>query len=357
MTTSARHRRRGFTLAELIVATVMISVLVGATYVAISQILRSRDKSQARSEAFARASAAADLIAADAASALRDANLADCRMLIIRDGKPGQGQDGLLLFSHLNRSVRPASNQAEGDEGEVQFRLQPGEHQGAMTLWRRTDPVIDEFPDAGGVASALVDGIKGVDIQANNGTDWVDDWDSDNDGIPYAVRVSVTGMDDKGAATLPARRVIAFDRVPLPSESEALADAAQAAADAAANATTSTGATSNTNTNTNTNGVLGGAVNRGTPGPNRGNGNGNGRGNGPGGNGNGGGGPGGNGGGGGGGGQGGPGGGGGGGGGRGGPGGGQGGGGQGGGGPGGGGSGGGGAGGGGGRGGGGGGGR
>jgi type II secretion system protein J len=248
--------RRGFTLLELIIACVMLAILVTASYIAISQTIRARDRSQSRSDAFTRAAAVADLIATDTATALRDADLTDCRIAIMRDGKPGLGQDGLLLFSHLARSVRPGANQAEGDEAEVQFRVQPGEKPGSMTLWRRTDPVIDDVPDGGGVATALIDGVKGVNIQANNGTDWLDDWDSDNDGLPHAVRISVTGTDDSTKEAIVVRRVIALDRVPLPSEMEAMNDAASAAADAAANATAN--AAANTNTNTNATGNSGG---------------------------------------------------------------------------------------------------
>lgn len=250
--------RRGFTLAELIIASVMLGILVTASYIAVSQTIRGRDKSQSRSDAFSRAAAAADLIAADATSALRDADLTDCRIAIIRDGKPGQGQDGLLLFSHLTRSVRPEATQAEGEEAEVQFRVQPGQKQGTMTLWRRTDPVVDDVPDGGGVATALIDGVKGVKIEANNGTDWLDEWDSDNDGLPHAVRISVTGTDDASKESIVVRRVIALDRVPLPSEKEAMDEAASAAADAAANATSNAASNAGTNTNAGNTGGGGG---------------------------------------------------------------------------------------------------
>ncbi len=244
--------RPAFTLAELIVATVMLGILVTASYIAVSQTIRARDKSQSRSDAFSRASAAADLIAADTSSALRDADLTDCRIAIVREGKPGMGQDGLLLFSHLSHPVRAQTTQAEGEEAEVQFRVQPGEKQGTLTLWRRNDPVIDDVPDGGGVATALIDGVKGVKIEANNGTDWLDEWDSDNDGLPHAVRISVTGTDDATKESIVVRRVIALDRVPLPSEKEAMDDASSAAADAAASAAS---AASNSNANTNTSGT------------------------------------------------------------------------------------------------------
>ena len=278
---------RGFTLAELIIASIMLAILVTASYIAISQTLRARDRSQSRADAFFRASSTADLIAADTVSALRDADLTECRIAIVRDGKPGLGQDGLLLYSHLNRTVRARAEQPEGEEAEVQFRAQAGEKPGTLTLWRRTDPVIDEVPDGGGVASALIDGVKGVQIQASNGTDWLDEWDSDNDGLPYAVRISVTGTDDATKEAIVVRRVVAIDRVPLPSEMEAMADASSAAADAATNAQNNQ-TNSSTTTSTTGGGGGGGGIGQGGGGGGNGNGNGNtngnrgGNGNGPG---------------------------------------------------------------------------
>jgi hypothetical protein len=56
----------------------------------------------------------------------------------------------------------------------------------------------------------------GVRIQAFDGTTWFDDWDTDSDGYPHAVRVTVTARSDDGSVTRVSRRTIAVDRVPLP---------------------------------------------------------------------------------------------------------------------------------------------
>ena len=219
---------RGFTLAELLVAIIMLGVLSTATYVSISQVIRSRDRAGARAEAFGRANLAADLIARDATNALRDSDLLSAKVAITRDGKPGQGLDGLLLFAHIDRPIRAAGIQAEGDEAEVQYRLRPSDvtagrpaaTASAMVLWRRRAPVPDEYPDAGGVATPLVEGVKSLAFQAYDGTTWLDEWDSDLDGLPHALRLVVTAIDDQGRDTVTARRTIAMDRVPVPPEED-----------------------------------------------------------------------------------------------------------------------------------------
>ena len=220
----SRSSRRAFTLVEMIVATIMLAILVVCTYTAVGQIIRTRDHAIARSSAFQRANLAADLIATDAQQALRDANLLYCRVAIIHPTATGsaqsRGSDGLLLFSHISRPIRPFSGQNEGSECESQYRLEPAAGSVGSTLWHRAQPVPDDKPDAGGVATALFDGMVSLNFEAFDGSAWTNTWDSDNDGFPYALRINVVASDDSGKTTTTARRVVPFDRIPIPWSSQ-----------------------------------------------------------------------------------------------------------------------------------------
>lgn len=220
--------RRGFTLAEMIVASIILTLVVGTTTVCVAQSMRSRDSAQAAGDAFSRAQLAAERIAMDAVQSLRDTNLLSTRVAIIRGGPAGKTAQGLLLFTHQARPARTGVDAPESDEYEVQFRLEPatvssGDSPGTRyTLWRRCDPVPDDVPDGGGVAAPVVDGITSLSLEAYNGVEWVSDWDSDLDGYPHAVRITVTASDETGRRLATARRVVALDRTPKPvSEEEA----------------------------------------------------------------------------------------------------------------------------------------
>lgn len=220
MTRHAHHHRRAFTLIELIVAAILIAAFTGATYQAVSQTMRARQKSESRGEAFSRASLAADLIARELHSALRARDLTEGKIAIIRTAAAGRGQDGLLIFSHITRPIRPGGEQPEGDESEAQFRLEPSAKPNYWTLWERRAPVPDAYPGAGGVATPLVDGLTALTVDAYDGAAWRDTWDSDADGYPHALRLVVTAASDSIGSTTPstatARRIVAFDRVPIP---------------------------------------------------------------------------------------------------------------------------------------------
>jgi type II secretion system protein J len=212
--------RRAFTLAELLVAVVIAAFVVGATYAALSQVIRGRESVSTRQQAFARASLAAELIARDLEGALRDADLIAVKFAVVAGGSSTEPRDELILFSHHPSPLRPWTEQPEGAERESQYRIGPSGLQPsagpATSLFRRLDPVPDETPDGGGLVSPLVDGVLTLDFAAADAESWYEEWDSDYDGIPHAVRVTVTATDDTGRATARARRTVAIDRVPAP---------------------------------------------------------------------------------------------------------------------------------------------
>ncbi len=221
MTLRSRDDARGFTLAELLVAIVIAAFVVGATYGALSQVIRGRESVTARQQAFSRATLAAELIARDLESSLRDADLIAVKFGIVKGGSSAEPRDELMLFSHHSSPSRPWTEQAEGAEREAHYRIAASglEPQKApqFSLWRRIDPVPDETPEGGGVASPLVDGIVMLKVEAADAEGWFDEWDSDRDGIPHMVRVTVTAVDDAGRGSARARRTVAIDRVAEPT--------------------------------------------------------------------------------------------------------------------------------------------
>ncbi|MFN7021027.1 MAG: type II secretion system protein GspJ [Phycisphaerales bacterium] len=253
----ARRIGEAFTLVELIVASVILAIVAGAATLTVVQAMKSRERAGAAGEAFGRANIAAQRIAADAQSALRDADLNYGKVAIIRGGPAGGDSAGLLLFTHQDRPVRGSVESPESDEYEVQYRLEQGVSANGVpsrtfTLWRRADPVPDDYVDAGGVAVPVVDGVVSLRIDAYDGSVWRTEWDSDADGYPHALRIVVEASDDNARRTMIARRVVAFDRVPLPLPS--LEESTEGDTPGAA---TGTGGATGTGTGTGTGGGAG----------------------------------------------------------------------------------------------------
>jgi type II secretory pathway pseudopilin PulG len=221
-----RAARRAFTLVELIVAGTIAAMVLTAVTFSLSQLGKTRNIARDRAEAFQRATTALEAVRRDVSATIRAEDLFDARFLLAtteassRTG--GHERSDLLLFATSMRAIRPVEYQGEGREYESHFRIEDDELGSA--LWQRRDNVPDEVPDGGGLATPVADGVVGLLVEASSGDDsWRTDWDSDVDGIPKLVRISVTatgaeiGTDE--TTTTPEvtlRTVVAIDRVIAP---------------------------------------------------------------------------------------------------------------------------------------------
>lgn len=225
-----RSHRRGFTLVELIVAGVIAVLVLGAVTFSLSQLGRSRNVTFARLESSMRARAALETVRRDIAGVIRDADLLKCRVLVTDGSVPTAmgiaDRDELLLFSTKLQATRDVAYSGEGIEYETHYRVE--EDDAGPVLWQRRDFMPDGYPDAGGVAVPVVEGVVGFAVEAYDGVAWFDEWDSDLDGLPWALRITITSLPDgvdpsdsepKGVVTL--RTLVPIDRiVPPPQEDE-----------------------------------------------------------------------------------------------------------------------------------------
>ena len=224
--------RRGFTLPELIVGGVVVALIASSIVLSLSQAIDSEQRSRSRQEATRRANALADRIALDMRSIARESELFYTRVLLAPGRVRGDNASELLRVTQSTGSRPPATigegRTPTGATREVQYRVVadarrdgvPGGDDEAHVAWRRVDDLPDEFDDSGGVVYPVATGIRSVVIQAYDGEDWTDEWNSDILGYPYALRVEVRATSDSGDHTQRAIRVVAIDRVPLPVEQQ-----------------------------------------------------------------------------------------------------------------------------------------
>ena len=258
--------KRGFTIIELVVAIMITAIISGAVASSLSQLGKARDISRIRMTASRRASDALENIRRDVQSTVRSDDLFDTRLRlapeVARSPIGEVDRDQMLLFATRLRPIRSIEYSGEGNEYETQYRI--AEDRDGPALWRRRDAVPDEFEDAGGIAEPIGDGVIGVRFEAFDGENWVQEWDSDVDGLPISIRATVTASGARPGedAFLDARSLsvmrteIPIDRVIKPkldaatlaaiAEEEAAAQAAaggDAAAGGAAGGDAATGGT------------------------------------------------------------------------------------------------------------------
>ena len=235
--------KRGFTIIELVVAIIIAAIISGAVASSLSQLGRARDISRIRMTASRRATDALESIRRDVQSTLRSDDLFDTRLRlspeVARLSIGEVDRDQMLLFALRLRPIRSIEYSGEGAEYETQYRIE--EDRFGTALWRRRDATPDEFEDSGGIAESVGDGVVGVRFEAYDGQAWVQEWDSDVDGLPMSIRATVTASgvrpgedafaDPRSLSVM--RTEIPIDRVAKPKLDEATL-LAQAEAEAAA---------------------------------------------------------------------------------------------------------------------------
>ncbi|MEM7228103.1 MAG: prepilin-type N-terminal cleavage/methylation domain-containing protein [Planctomycetota bacterium] len=244
-----RRNLRSFTLVEVVIAAVIAAFLMGTITLSMSNLGRVKNSSKHRFAALMRADTALNALRRDAATATRANDLFYSRVLITSNVYRAQSgeeyrRDELLIFNTSLMNIRAIDYSGEGLEYETQFRIE--EDDLGPVLWQRRDALPDTYPDGGGMVTPIVDGIVGLQIEAFDGFEWTDEWDSDYDGIPMALRFTIwaSGARDGESAyeREPAvlRTIASIDRVEPPFDHTRLAleqmfeDLAAAEAEAAA---------------------------------------------------------------------------------------------------------------------------
>lgn len=209
-TRPGRRARTGLSLIELVVAGLIGAVIAAAVATSLYNLFGARRAADERRNAYVAARVAVDRVARDLATVVRDEDLTFSTVRVINGGNDVIAADELLLLCSSTEPVRGIEGVPEGDRFEVQYRLA-----GDGRLLRRRDPAFDEYIDGGGVVSTVAERIHSISIEAADAEAWYPDWDSDRDGLPHGVRVTVTALLADGGEVV-SRRLVAIDRVPIP---------------------------------------------------------------------------------------------------------------------------------------------
>lgn len=230
-----RRHAAGFTLVELLVAGVITAFVLGSVSMSLSQLGRAKNTSKVRFDAFIRADSALNLLRKEIVSVTRSDDLFYSRLLLNNDSvKIGHEQfdrDEILVFNTRLHPLRNIDFGGEGFEYESQFRI-ADDDLGPM-LWARHDHMPDEYPEGGGKATPEVEGIISLAMEAYDGYAWYDEWDSDNQGLPLAVRITVVSSGHRGpddiytAPRAVLRTIVSIDRVMSPKDLFKIADEPQ----------------------------------------------------------------------------------------------------------------------------------
>ena len=119
---------RGFTLIEVMLATVIAAFVIGSISMTLGQLARAKDMSKTRLDAHLRADAALDAIRADIAAIIRHDNLFWTRLRIrphaVRSPIGDLFRDEILVFNNRLRPIHDIDFNGEGSQYETQYRIE-----------------------------------------------------------------------------------------------------------------------------------------------------------------------------------------------------------------------------------------
>lgn len=187
-----RSENKGFTLIEIIVASIIGAFIAVIAVGALQAVSNSSEKTNDNIDRAAEIRFAAGKIAGDLTNIYRDTKFEN--MMFIGTIKPGrQGKFVSLKFYTVNRSkARPA--QPEGDVYEVEYYKTETEQE--TQLMRRLQPNPDKVEDSepGGILTAIASGIEIFEVKYFDGQQWQEQWDQDQKTLPELVEVTIGAM-------------------------------------------------------------------------------------------------------------------------------------------------------------------
>jgi prepilin-type N-terminal cleavage/methylation domain-containing protein len=189
--------RRGFTIAEVLVAILITSIVAGVIYGSYLGGLRIIYDSQQDMERTHMASLILDRIASDLACAFLRADK-EYLFFVGTGGGEGEYPSDSVTFisSHHERQERDAR---ESTLSIVSYFLAPGDKDELFIL-RREDPRLDDDPFSGGETRVIGEGVAGLKFEYNGEEGRTSSWDSrESASLPTAVRVKLVFRTDEDA--------------------------------------------------------------------------------------------------------------------------------------------------------------
>ena len=189
-------RRGGFTLVEILLASMVGALVAAAGAGALRATVRSREKVERRLEVSRSLRLAAARMREDLANMYRAGGPGAVKFVGSSQERSGVLCSRIVFYAVSGAKAR--QDKAEGDVYEVEYFLE--QREGRSVLFRRLWPNPSEEDRPGGVLMMVADHIIGFEVRYQDGEDWATQWPEEMGSLPELMSVTlVSGLGQDSA--------------------------------------------------------------------------------------------------------------------------------------------------------------
>ncbi|MCK5688271.1 prepilin-type N-terminal cleavage/methylation domain-containing protein [Myxococcota bacterium] len=225
-TTRANQANRGFTLAEVMVAVVILSFIGTATIGVFSNVMRARDKAAEITGYYHQVRQAMLRMTREIQQAYislhQDCEEKRTETLFIAKRSSGGMRLDFTSFSH----VKLKADANESDQNELSYFVgQDPEDSTKTVLLRREQSRIDDEADEGGVVQVLAEDVVSLEFEFYDPKEdrWEDEWDSTSTDFKYrlpmfvAIHLKMKGLDGEDQSFTTKTRIFLKQAILIPN--------------------------------------------------------------------------------------------------------------------------------------------
>ena len=205
-----RTYRSGFTLAELMAASVIGAFIALGAVSVMRTVSASREKLDDYTTAADQLRFASDMLRDDLANIYRDPNETGLT-LVGAVTESAAGQDSILLLRTVN-AIKARYDEPEGDVYEVEYHL--AREDDRSVLLRRLWPNPDDESVGGGVVTEVAEKVAAFEIIYFDGKQWLDEWPEDSETLLELVQIDIAVELAGQGAVVRKQIFVNFPRMP-----------------------------------------------------------------------------------------------------------------------------------------------
>jgi type II secretion system protein J len=219
MNQQTKNKHNGFTLLELLLATVVGTLVIVVALLSLRQVSHCRAEAQYYSDISAHGRYALNRIRDDLANFYRNLNPEKMRLIGAEGGTETEATDRLRVQIVQEGWIHGKPSEGLSDIYEVEYGLCEDLASGGMFLARRCGAIEEAaLGNEGGTLTRVSDYITSIRFEYFDGTDWQRKWEQ-KQGISKMVRVSLVLADSKRPLYRPIyiSQIISLEPIPTRS--------------------------------------------------------------------------------------------------------------------------------------------